>query len=222
MSLSIIFEDDALLVVDKPSGLIVHRGMARDDVTMVDLVRDYLDAPARPAHRLDRQTSGVLLFAKSSEAAAALRDAFDAGAVDKTYLALVRGVPKTAGGHIDHPIPRSEGGERVEAQTDWELIESAATEPRHVSLVRAHPRTGRFHQVRRHLKHIDHPILGDANYGKGKLNRAFREKYGLERLALHAAELVCVHPRTGESCNFTASVPADLAEPLSRMGLEVA
>ena len=219
MSLRILHEDERLLFVDKPSGMLVHRGWATDDIVLVDLVREHVGR-AHPIHRIDRATSGVILFARDADTARVLNAQFDARTVRKTYVALVRGVAPESG-LIDHPVPRTEGGERVDAQTRFHRLAAAQTQPRDVSLVEASPITGRFHQIRRHLKHIDHPIIGDANYGKGPLNRAFRERYGLERLALHAASLEIEHPDSGSRLVIEAKIPDDLREPLAAMGFEL-
>jgi tRNA pseudouridine65 synthase len=214
-----LFEDDVILAMDKPSGMIVHRGWGWDDVVLVDLVREISgEGKVHPVHRLDRGTSGVVLFARGSEIAAKIQACFESGRVVKRYLALVRGVAPDHG-EIDHPIPRKKKGPRVEAQTAFRRLASAETEPRHVSLVEAFPKTGRLHQVRRHLKHIDHPIIGDANYGKGQINREMAERYGLERLALHAASLRFEHPITGAPVEIQSPIPIDLHAPLERMGL---
>jgi tRNA pseudouridine65 synthase len=216
--LRIIFQDEALLVLDKPSGLLVHRGWGRDRVTLLDQVLIYLGAETvHPIHRLDRATSGVILFALDPESARTLNDSFDAKRVSKRYLALVRGrAPE--GGLIDHPIQRRENGPRVPAQTAFRTLHAVASEPRHTSLVEAAPLTGRAHQVRRHLKHINCPLIGDTNYGESKLNHAFADNYGLKRLALHSLSLRLQHPITGADLNFTAEPPPDLAEPLVAMG----
>lgn len=227
MSLSILFCDDHLAAFAKPAGLLVHRGWGDDDVTAVDLARDALGGIAHPVHRLDRGTSGVILFARSPEIAAKLQAAFERGEVQKTYVALVRGIaPESA--CVDHPIPRREGGPRVPAVTDVRLLAAASATPGEsglsaevcrASLVEARPRTGRLHQVRRHLKHLSHPIIGDANYGKGALNRLFREEIGLARLALHAAAIRLLHPVSGVEIEVTADLPEDLRGPLARLGI---
>lgn len=210
-----------MLAVFKPSGLAVHQGWVREPLVLVDLVREHLSASTvYPIHRLDRATSGVVLFGKSPESAAALQSALDSGQTRKLYLALVRGVTKQDDGFIDHPVPRSEEGERVEAQTAWWRLAHSPTEPRHTSLICAKPITGRLHQIRRHFKHISHPIIGDANYGKGPLNREFKASYGLERLALHARALSLPHPQTQAMITFEAALPEDLSAPLERMGFE--
>lgn len=220
MSLPLLYRDETLAVVDKPSGLLVHRGEQRgggDRIVAMTLVRDQLGRRVFPAHRLDRGTSGVLLFALDPETAATLEKSFSSGQVEKRYLALVRGVPPEEG-VIDHPVPRDPGGERVPAVTEFRRLGVFER----YSLVEARPRTGRFHQIRRHFKHLSHPLIGDVEYGKGEHNRLFRERFGLWRLALHALELALPHPVTGEPLSWRAPLPEDLAGPLSRMGFPLA
>jgi tRNA pseudouridine65 synthase len=208
--------------VAKPSGIIVHRGLAADRATLVGAVRRLEGArAASPVHRLDRGASGVVLFALDPETARLLAARFERREVEKSYLALVRGVPPDES-LVSHPLPRSLGGPPVPCETLVRRLASAELEPRALSLVEARPREGRLHQVRRHLKHLGHPVVGDANWGRGDLNRAVRERFGLARLALHCAGLALVHPFTGEPLRLRAPVPADLAEPLARMGLEAA
>lgn len=211
-AIEILHRDDDLVIVNKPSGLLVHRGWDNDDVVMMTLVRDALGMYIYPIHRLDRGASGALVFALSAEAARSLCAAFERGQVEKRYLALVRGIPPEHG-VIDHPIPRKPGGERVPAVTE---VRRLAVYGRY-SLVEAVPRTGRLHQIRRHLKHIACPLIGDVNYGKGEHNRLFRERYGLTRLALHAASLTVPHPSDGRPIRADAPMPADLAEPIARL-----
>lgn len=191
MSEVILFRDDSVVVVDKPAGLLTHRsGLAADDDVLMTRVRDAIGAWVWPVHRLDRQTSGVVAFALSEDAARALRAAFDEGRVAKRYVALVRGTFPDAV-DVDYAIPKREGGARVPAQTSFRRLETGALSVREGatwSLVEARPKTGRYHQVRRHLAHLRHPIACDSNYGTGWFNRAARA-LGLSRLALHAAEI---------------------------------
>jgi len=217
----LLYRDPEILAVNKPSGMPVHRGWARAPFALVDLVRELTGQNIiRPAHRLDQGTSGVVLFALDRETARSLASMFEAGAAEKRYLALVRGEAPEAI-VVDHPIPRTEGGPRVPAVTEIRRLAVVEALPRAMSLVEARPRTGRLHQVRRHLKHIDHPVIGDANYGKGALNREIAERYGLERLALHAFSIAFVHPRTGKRIEISAPLPRDLSEPLATMGFEI-
>jgi tRNA pseudouridine65 synthase len=155
----------------------------------------------------------VLVFARGVEAARSLGAAFAAGEVGKRYLALVRGVPPEEL-EIDHPLPAGEDrrGPRVAATTVIRRLEVIGR----YALVEARPRTGRLHQIRRHLKHVSCPILGDVNYGKGAHNRACRERYGLSRLFLHCVELRVPHPRGGELV-VGAPLPAELEAVLEAM-----
>ena len=214
-SIEVIYRDDAVVVVDKPSGLSVHRGDDQGSTFALNLTRDAIGQWVYPVHRLDRATSGVLVFALSSEHARALQESLDECSFHKTYLALVRGTPPERG-VIDSPMAKREGGPDVESITEYELL---FVSDRRLSLVEARPRTGRRHQIRRHLRRIDHPIAGDVNYGNGADNRRYRAELGLYRLALHAKRLSFLHPASGERVTFESPVPEDLAEPLRRIGV---
>ncbi|MBM4355028.1 MAG: pseudouridylate synthase [Deltaproteobacteria bacterium] len=218
--LPILHEDPWLVAVDKPSGLAVHRGWAHDDVVLTDLLEErYGRDGVHLLGRLDRGTSGVLLVARNGGDVESFREALRAGEGERCYVALVRGVPPDSG-LVDYPIPNEPGGPRVEALTSFRLLASRPTEPRTVSLVAAFPQTGRLHQVRRHLRHITHPLIGDANYGRPDLNRALRAAYGLARLALHCPQVRFRHPFSGELLELAAPLPDDLAGPLAKMGFE--
>jgi tRNA pseudouridine65 synthase len=215
----ILFRDAHLVVVAKPSGVAVHRGMAAERDTMLARVRDAVGAYVHPVHRLDRGTSGALIFALDADTAREMHVLFAREAVEKRYLALVRGcAPEQT--RIDHPIPKSEDGERVPAVTDLRRL--WASDAERCSLVEARPHTGRFHQIRRHAKHLSHPVIGDVTYGDGRVNRHFREIAALHRLALHAAELSFPHPHTGERVRVRAPIPEDLAAPLVQLGAGIA
>jgi tRNA pseudouridine65 synthase len=208
----LLFCDDHIAVADKPSGMLVHRGWDNDRVVLMTAVRDALGSWVYPVHRIDRGASGAVVFARSPEIARVLGGAFERGEVDKRYLALVRGIP---GEHvvIDHPIPRKPGGPRVPSVTEVRRLETFGR----YALVEARPRTGRLHQIRRHLKHISCPLIGDVRYGKGPHNRLFRERYDLHRLALHAASIAFAHPATGAPVRFDAPLPDDLRRALDRL-----
>lgn len=210
LELELVHADERLVAINKPSGMLVHRGWAQDDVVAVDLLHAQLGRRVWPLHRLDRGTSGVVLFALDVETARELGAELERGTLAKRYLALVRGhAPEQL--CIDYALRRvdSKAQDRQEAQTQVRRLGTFES----YSLVEAVPLTGRTHQIRRHLKHIAHPIIGDVRYGKGDHNRMFRARFGLHRLALHAAEL-----RWGELV-IQAPLPADLAGPLAAMEL---
>lgn len=215
MTLEAIYQDPSCVVCAKPSGMLVHNTAwsGPPERTVLDLARERFDPSLVPVHRLDRGTSGVLLLARGGDHARDWQRALARDDTDKRYLALVRGVmPEPA--RVDHAFA-DESGARRDAVT---LIEPLAVQrdPR-CSAVLARPLTGRTHQVRRHLKHLSHPVLGDANYGKGALNREYAARFGLARLALHAWRLSVLHPATGEALTWSAELPDDLAAPLRRI-----
>lgn len=213
----LLFVDEHVVVADKPSGLLVHRGWDNDDDVAMFRVRDAVGGRhVHPVHRLDRGTSGALLFARNPEAAASLCRSFEENRVAKTYLALVRGEPP-AEGLVDHPIPKKEDGPRVEARTRFRLISRSPVD--RCSLVVAMPETGRLHQIRRHLRHVNHPLVGDVTYGSGVINRHYRARYDLHRLALHASRLAFDHPVTGARIVVDAPLPEDLSAAFARLGL---
>jgi tRNA pseudouridine65 synthase len=218
LPIELLFVDAHVVVANKPCGLLVHRGWDNDDDVALFRVRDAIGAHVYPVHRLDRGTSGALLFARSAEVAAALGGSIEAGRLEKRYLALVRGTPP-AEGVIDYPIPNDEKKDavRVAAVTRFRFVARSTVD--RCSLVEAIPRTGRLHQVRRHLRHLDHPLIGDVNYGSGEINRHYRAAYGLHRLALHAHVLGFDHPVTGARVVVRAPMPDDLALPLATLGL---
>ncbi|MBT6177697.1 MAG: pseudouridylate synthase [Deltaproteobacteria bacterium] len=212
--IEVLHRDEDIVVVNKPSGLLVHRGWDNDKVVAMTLVRDLVGCHVFPVHRLDRPTSGALIFALHKDAARVLSQSFEAGTVRKGYLALVRGITPDDG-LIDNPVPKKPKGPRVDAVTRYRRI---FTFERY-SLVEAWPQTGRLHQIRRHLKHITHPLIGDVNYGKGDQNRLFRERFSLNRLALHAACISFNHPVSDVLVEIQAPMPVDMAGPLTQMGV---
>lgn len=214
-TIDVLHKDDDIVVVHKPSGLSVHRGDDKGTTFALNLTRDAIGQWVYPVHRLDRATSGVLLFALHPECARLLQNAFSSRQVKKEYLAVVRGEPP-ARGVIDSPMAKRRGGPDVETVTEYETL--FVSESR-LSLVRARPHTGRRHQIRRHLRRIDHPLAGDVNYGNGADNRRWRAEIGLYRLALHARRLSFVHPTSKVRVAFEAQVPPDLAEPMERIGV---
>lgn len=199
----ILHRDTRCVAVDKPSGVATHRGWADDDDALLQRVRDAVGAYVYPVNRIDRGASGIVLFALDREAARAFAEAWETA--EKTYVAITRGHPPEEL-VIDHAIPRAPGEERVPAVTHVRRIETFGR----YAVVEARPRTGRLHQIRRHLKHVACPIIGDVRYGKGEHNRIFRTQHGLSRLALHAAALAVAHP-DGGTLRVACPLAADIA-----------
>ncbi len=210
----ILYQDEHVVAVNKLSGMLVHRGWANDKVVLMTEVRDAIGQWVYPVHRLDRGSSGVVLFALSSEVAATLGKSFSEQQVQKRYLALVRGVPQEHA-VIDHPVPKKEKGDRVAAVSEYWRLAVAGR----YSLVEVSPKTGRLHQIRRHMKHISCPLIGDVRYGKGEHNRHFREHYNLHRLALHCRELSLAHPRSEAKLTIEAPLPQELASAFRELGV---
>jgi len=215
-TLDILYQDERLVAVNKPAGLLVHRSMIDRHETRfaVQLLRDQIGQHVFPVHRLDKPTSGVLLFALNSETARKMGDLFSAGVVGKEYLAVVRGYTNEQG-IIDYPLkeeldkksdkkanPDKEAQEAVTEYDRLATVELACPVGRYqtarYSLVQLKPKTGRKHQLRRHLKHIFHPIVGDTTHGDGKQNTFFREQFDCHRMLLAATKLSFVHPETDE------------------------
>ncbi len=216
--------DDDIAVVNKPSGIAVHRsGVVVDRETMLTVVRDMIGRRVYPAHRLDRGTSGVLVFGLHVDAARELHAAFVERRVQKEYIAVVRGWMEVDEGSIDYPLWNRTKTEKLDAVTDYrevarvELPYSVGryTTARY-SLLLLNPRTGRTHQLRRHLAHLRHPIIGDTAHGDAKHNIFYREEFGLNRLMLHAATLTLPHPATGDVMTFVANCPDELSQFLAR------
>ena len=213
---TLLYRDEHLVAVTKPAKLAVHRGWAVADHYALDLVRDMVGMKVYPVHRLDQPTSGALVMALSSESASTLGRAFMEGRITKRYLALTRGIP--ADQRLDHPV-KDEDGTRREAVTSFRTL---WVFERRYALVECIPETGRTHQIRKHLKHLSCPIIGDVRYGKGEHNRIFSNRFGLSRLALHALELRLDHPVTSAPLHIVSPPPDDLARPLVDMGCPLA
>ena len=222
--LEILYKDEHLVVINKPSGLLVHKSPIDKHETKfaLQMVRDQIGQYVYPVHRLDKPTSGVLVFALSSEVASLLSEQFKSHSIEKEYLAVVRGYAK-ASELIDYDLKvildkkadkdRNKNKEPQEAQTYYECL-STVELPYAVSrypvarysLVKLLPKTGRKHQLRRHMKHILHPIVGDTKYGRNEHNRLFRDKFECHRLLLHASKISFVHPVSGEEMLIEAKM----------------
>ena len=234
--LPILFRDEHLVAIHKPAGLLVHRSeLDRHETRFaVQLLRDQLGRHVFPAHRLDRGTSGVLLFALDRDSARQLGGQFERQEVAKTYLAVVRGHPP-ATGRIDHALSRRrDDAEWVGADASDEarpavtdFVRLATCELPHrvdryptsrYALVELTPHTGRRHQIRRHLKHIAHPIIGDATFGKGRHNRLFQQLFGCQRMLLACTRLQLRHPVSGLPIDLRAAPDGDFAAVLAALG----
>jgi tRNA pseudouridine65 synthase len=237
-ALPIIYQDEWLIAIHKPAGLLVHRSALDRHETRfaLQMLRDQIGRKVYPVHRLDKGTSGVLLFALDREVSRALNGQFERGEVAKSYLAVVRGHPTDAG-EIDHPLARmadehaginvnsAAGASAQPALTRYRRLATVELPYRvdrypssRYALLALEPLTGRWHQLRRHLKHISHPIIGDATHGKGRHNRLFQELFGSHRLLLAAIGMQFVHPVGGQHVYLQAGLAEDFAEVVERLG----
>jgi tRNA pseudouridine65 synthase len=225
--LPVLYRDDWLAVVDKPSGLMVHdSALARGETDFAaDRLREQFGQPIFLVHRLDRATSGCLLLAFDRETASALGKVLMSQAFEKTYLAVCRGWPE-AEFTIDHPLDGGPGKPLKKpavtaftrlATAELELPSAGFATSRY-ALLHARPLTGRFRQIRRHLKHASHHLIGDTSHGDGRHNRAFR-MLGIHRMLLHAQRIAFSHPYTNAPMQVDAPVDAEFAKALALFGL---
>lgn len=229
MLLEILFEDDDIIAINKPSGLLVHRTSIAADETVfaLQLLRDQIAQQVSPVHRLDRPTSGVLLFSKNPDILPLLKEQFSDRTVGKTYLAIVRGFPSLSNDCIDYPLTSERSGKLQEAITHYQVLSQAEipfdTTGRYptsrYSLLELRPETGRTHQIRRHLAHLRHYILGDTTHGDNKQNQFFERQFGLTNLLLHASELRFTHPLSSKEIKIQASIPAHFQHIISQLEL---
>jgi 23S rRNA pseudouridine955/2504/2580 synthase len=231
---AVLYEDAHILVCDKPAGLAIHAGSGITSDTLVDQARAYLarqgltvpegEFKPSPAHRLDRETSGVVVIAKTRQAMVRLTEMFTAGEPKKTYLALAKGRFQRDRGTVDLLLPEHQqtqaskqqrGVNLQEAVTHWTKLSGGAE----ATLLEVAIETGRTHQIRRHLAAIGHPIVGDAKYGDFAFNRRARGSWGAKRMFLHSSRLALAHPVTGKRLVFNAPLPGDLVEVLPKAGV---
>ena len=233
--LRVIFEDEHLLVVDKPAGLVVHPAAGNRDGTLVNALLHHcggslsgIGGVARPGivHRIDKDTSGLLVVAKTDVAHEGLARQFAAHSIERRYLAIVSGVPGVGEGTVDAALARSsanrkkiaivEAGRGKRAVTHWRRV----TPLREAALVECRLETGRTHQVRVHMASLGHPLLGDPVYGRaGKTHGKLLNELQFHRQALHAAELGFTHPATKRSLSFASAMPADMQELFNALGV---
>ena len=233
--LTIVFEDDHLLVVDKPAGLVVHPAAGNLDGTLVNALLHHcrgslsgIGGVARPGivHRIDKDTSGLLVVAKTDVAHEGLAKQFAAHSIDRRYLAIVNGVPKAKDGTVEAPLARSsanrkkiaivEGSRGKRAVTHWRRLSVL----RDAALIECRLETGRTHQVRVHMASIGHPLVGDPVYGRaGKTHGKILKELQFHRQALHAAELGFSHPVTKHRLSFSSPMPPDMQELFNALGI---
>ena len=212
IELELLHEDDDVVAVNKPGGLLVHRSReSADKIVLLQELRNQVGRYVYPVHRLDRAASGVIVFAYSSPTARSLQESLNSPDAVKEYLTLVRG---SAPEHVvtERPLTDETGVKKAATTEVWRLAEFSG-----LSLLRVRIKTGRRHQIRRHLAHLRHQILGDTTYGKGRINQEFRDKYGLPRLFLHARLLDIKHPTTEDRLVVHAPLKEDLREFLTRL-----
>ncbi|KEY97345.1 hypothetical protein AI27_19580, partial [Sphingomonas sp. BHC-A] len=231
--LAIVHEDADLIVIDKPAGLVVHPAAGNLDGTLVNALLHHcqgrlsgIGGVARPGivHRIDKDTSGLLVVAKSDRAHEGLAQQFKAHSIDRLYAAIVYGVPQPAAGTVDSWIGRSDAdrkkmavhreGRGKHAVTHYRTMERL----RGAAMVECRLETGRTHQVRVHMAHLGHPLIGDPVYGRERKGfKSILETLGFNRQALHAKRLGFIHPVTGEALSFDSKLPADMQELLSEL-----
>jgi len=224
----LIYQDEYFVAINKPNGLLVHRSNIAADASefAVQKVRNLIGKKVFPVHRLDRKTSGVLLFALSSEMAKTLQGLMEAGNVQKRYLAIVRGhFPDEV--HLQHDLT-NEAGTIQHAETHFKaLSKSELPIPfgKHAtsrySLIEAFPKTGRMHQIRRHLNHLRHPIIGDRPWGCNKQNKLFLERWSMNTMLLHAQLVALPHPVTNSHCIIKAPLPDDFDRMKEILGMSI-
>lgn len=227
----VLFEDDWIIVIDKPSGLAVHPGSGIKGATVVELARAYLgpkavrnEFAASPAHRLDRETSGLLVVAKRRPAMVHFTDVFTHHKAKKRYLTLVKGRMPESKGVIDLPLAEHQqtreskerrGVNLQAAVTRWKVLRQNDE----LAFVECAIETGRTHQIRRHFAAIGHPLAGDAKHGDFHWNRELKATHGLKRLFLHATHLEFPHPSDQQRVVLDAPLPAELSDMLRRVAL---
>lgn len=226
--LEIVYQDEDLIAINKPHGLLVHRSKMANDATefALQMLRDQVGRHVSPVHRLDRKTSGLLLFAFEKEVEIAMHKQFQESLVEKKYLAVLRGyAPDQL--DIDYPLAK-ENGTMQEAFTSFRTLQKAEIavafgkhETSRYSLVEATPKTGRMHQLRRHFAHIFYPIIGDRKHGCNKQNKFFKEQFEMTTMLLHASELTFNHPVTGKQVKLKATIHDEFKRVAEMMGFNI-
>lgn len=266
--LDILYQDEDIVVVDKPAGMLVHRSEIdrHETVFLLQTLRDQIGKHVYPVHRLDKPTSGVMVLALNKNSAIQLTQSFTERKIQKEYLAVVRGIPAIANNAfandagtmatINYPLSEqldkfadkkaiqqlnrhnNDGCSNAEksvqkpaqlAVTDYCVVNHCelpvSVSPRYptsrYALLKLHPKTGRKHQIRRHMKHIFHPIIGDTTYGEGRHNRFFRQQFDCSRLLLMASELTLPHPTTQKTMSFSVAPSGSFANVLQQLNWQI-
>ncbi|WP_295773092.1 pseudouridine synthase [uncultured Mucilaginibacter sp.] len=226
--LDVLYRDNSLIAINKPHDLLVHRSSIAADVQVfaLQLLRDQIGQPVYPAHRLDRKTAGVLLFALNKDTEVAMQKQFAANEVKKTYLTVLRG-HSLPNGEIDYALKKDNGMlqdafTRYTTLAQAELPVAFGKHPTsRYSLVEACPQTGRMHQLRKHFAHIFHPIIGDRTHGCNKQNKLFTEQWQMNTMLLHARSLEFNHPVTGEDVYIQAPLMPEFERVMKLMGWQI-
>ncbi|GAA5036844.1 tRNA pseudouridine(65) synthase TruC [Marivirga lumbricoides] len=226
-SLEIIYQDEYMVAVNKPHGLLVHRTKlaTEADEFALQILRDQLKQKVYPVHRIDRKTSGILLFALDQETEKLLNALFAAQAIKKEYLAIVRGyIPDD--GTIDYPL-KKENGRLQEAVTHYKTLSRTEIDvplgqhaTSRYSLVEVKPETGRMHQIRKHLAHINYPIIGDRPHGCNKQNKLFKERWEMDKMMLHASKMQLQHPINRREITIEAKISEEFQRTLKFLTFE--
>ncbi|MFC3881403.1 pseudouridine synthase [Algoriphagus namhaensis] len=229
--LHIIYEDESLVAINKPSGLLVHRTKIAAEETefALQILRDQIGSWVSPIHRLDRPTSGVLLFSKNPELMPSLKQQFEERKAEKVYWAICRGIPAQKYGKIDYALTSEYSNNRQEALSNYKVISECEipfdTTGRYptsrYSLIEVKPETGRTHQIRKHLAHLRHYIIGDKKHGDNKQNHFFEQQFGLKHLLLHSKSLSITHPISGNQILFTADPPVHFVKITTDLSLSL-
>ena len=226
--LEIIYQDEHLIAINKPHGLLVHQSSIARDATefALQMLRDQVGKHVSPVHRLDRKTSGILLFAFDKESEIAMQQQFMNAETEKKYLAILRGFAPDEM-DIDYPLAK-ENGTMQDAFTAFRTLQKAEIDvafgkhnTSRYSLVEATPKTGRMHQLRRHFSHILHPIIGDRTHGCNKQNKFFLEQWNMTTMLLHASELSFTHPKTAEKIHLKAALHEEFKRVMDFMKMKL-
>lgn len=228
MDLEIVYQDEFIVAINKPHGLLVHRSPIAKDASefALQLLRDQLQQRVYPIHRLDRKTGGILLFALDEQTHRSMQKLFADNEVKKSYKAIVRGFTESKG-IIDYALKRDDG-KIQEALTHYCTLQKTEIDvpfgkfnTSRYSLVEVRPQTGRMHQIRKHFAHILHPIIADRPHGCNKQNKMFKERFNLTTMLLHAYSIEFTHPKTGADIHISAPPNSEFRRMLNMLQFNI-